>query len=159
MASAAASFRRDVVRTIARTSSTTGVAPDTLSADNVAFALAPRLNAAGRMSDPQVALDLLMTDDPARAEELSASLDELNRLRQAVKMGDIRFYPHNLVMELFLENGLLGLAALRPLPKPKAVWLQGLLLSIVVQWDTGATNDNDSSGTEGRAQRLVSCSA
>ena len=49
-----------------------GVTPDALSSDNVAFVLAPRLNAAGRMADPQIALDLLMTDDPARAEELSA---------------------------------------------------------------------------------------
>ena len=62
-----------------------GVTPDALSSDNVAFVLAPRLNAAGRMADPQIALDLLMTDDPARAEELSATLDELNRLRQAAE--------------------------------------------------------------------------
>jgi single-stranded-DNA-specific exonuclease len=62
-----------------------GVTPDALSSDNVAFVLAPRLNAAGRMADPQLALDLLMTDDPARAEELSAGLDELNRLRQAAE--------------------------------------------------------------------------
>ena len=62
-----------------------GVTPDALSSDNVAFVLAPRLNAAGRMADPQLALDLLMTDDPARAEELSAGLDELNRLRQATE--------------------------------------------------------------------------
>ena len=47
-----------------------GVTPDALSSDNVAFVLAPRLNAAGRMADPQLALDLLLTDDPARAEEL-----------------------------------------------------------------------------------------
>ena len=62
-----------------------GVTPDALSSDSVAFALAPRLNAAGRMADPQIALDLLMTDDPARAEELSAALDELNRVRQAAE--------------------------------------------------------------------------
>ena len=45
-----------------------GVTPDALSSDNIAFVLAPRLNAAGRMADPQMALDLLMTDDPARAD-------------------------------------------------------------------------------------------
>jgi len=62
-----------------------GVTPDSLSSDNVAFVLAPRLNAAGRMADPQLALDLLMTDDPVRAEQLSAALDELNRARQAAE--------------------------------------------------------------------------
>jgi len=62
-----------------------GVSPDSLSAESVAFSLAPRLNAAGRMADPQAALDLLTTDDPVRAEELSAALDELNRVRQAAE--------------------------------------------------------------------------
>ena len=62
-----------------------GTGAETLSADGVAYALAPRLNAAGRMADPQLSLDLLMTDDPARAEELSNALDECNRLRQRVE--------------------------------------------------------------------------
>lgn len=62
-----------------------GVTPDALSSDNVAFALAPRLNAAGRMADPQTALDLLMTDDPLRAEQLSATLDQLNKQRQSAE--------------------------------------------------------------------------
>ena len=62
-----------------------GVAPDALSSTAVAFALAPRLNAAGRMADPQLALDLLLTDDPVLAESLVRSLDELNRARQAAE--------------------------------------------------------------------------
>ena len=59
-----------------------------LTAESVAFALAPRLNAAGRMADPQIALDLLMTDDPAVAERLALALDECNRTRQQVE-GDL----------------------------------------------------------------------
>ncbi len=59
-----------------------------LEADSVAFALAPRLNAAGRMADPRLALDLLMTDDPIEAERLALALDECNRLRQQVE-GDL----------------------------------------------------------------------
>ncbi len=62
-----------------------GVSPDALSSEGVAFVLAPRLNAAGRMADPQVALDLLMTDDPVLAEQLAKTLDELNRTRQAAE--------------------------------------------------------------------------
>ncbi len=61
------------------------VSTATFSSDNVAFGLAPRLNAAGRMADPALALDLLLTDDPARAEDLARSLDELNRVRQATE--------------------------------------------------------------------------
>ncbi len=62
-----------------------GISPDEFSADSVAYGLAPRLNAAGRMSDPEVALRLLMTDDPHVAEELAVALDELNRMRQHIE--------------------------------------------------------------------------
>lgn len=61
------------------------VSPEGLTADTVAFALAPRLNAAGRMADPAISLDLLLTDDPVEAERLAGTLDELNRLRQATE--------------------------------------------------------------------------
>ena len=70
---------------IAALASVAGTSPDALSADGVAFSLAPRLNAAGRMADPQVSLDLLLTDDPHEAEKLAATLDEHNRSRQAVE--------------------------------------------------------------------------
>ncbi len=61
------------------------VSPVTFGSDTVAYSLAPRLNAAGRMADPQAALDLLLTDDPVAAESLARSLDEHNRLRQAAE--------------------------------------------------------------------------
>lgn len=59
-----------------------------LTAERIAFGLAPRLNAAGRMADPAIALELLTTDDPDRAAELAKMLDEHNRLRQAAE-GDL----------------------------------------------------------------------
>lgn len=59
-----------------------GVDRETITAERIAFGLAPRLNAAGRMADPALALELLVADDPGRAEELARSLDEHNRLRQ-----------------------------------------------------------------------------
>lgn len=62
-----------------------GIGLDALTAGAVAFGLAPRLNAAGRMADPQLALELLVADDPLRAEELARALDEHNRLRQTVE--------------------------------------------------------------------------
>jgi single-stranded-DNA-specific exonuclease len=51
-------------------------------AGQIGFALAPRLNAAGRMGDPSVALELLLTTDPGRARELAEILDRSNRVRQ-----------------------------------------------------------------------------
>jgi single-stranded-DNA-specific exonuclease len=54
----------------------------TITPRTVAFALAPRLNAAGRLDDPLIALQLLQTDDPDHAVSLAAKLEQLNRLRQ-----------------------------------------------------------------------------
>lgn len=51
----------------------------------VAFALAPRLNAAGRMGDARLAVDLLLADNYAEAWELAAQLNRGNQQRQKVE--------------------------------------------------------------------------
>jgi single-stranded-DNA-specific exonuclease len=61
------------------------VDPAAVDAIAVAFRLAPRINAAGRLGRPDVALALLLTDDPAEAERLAAELEDLNRERQSVE--------------------------------------------------------------------------
>jgi single-stranded-DNA-specific exonuclease len=53
--------------------------------DDVSFRLAPRLNAAGRLGEAQVALDLLLTTSTAEAERLGAELEDLNRERQRIQ--------------------------------------------------------------------------
>jgi single-stranded-DNA-specific exonuclease len=70
---------------VAALAAAAGTDLSSLTADGVAFALAPRMNAAGRMADPQVALDLLLTDDPTLAESLARALDELNRTRRSTE--------------------------------------------------------------------------
>lgn len=52
------------------------------SAQEVAFRIAPRVNAAGRMSTAKHVIELLLTDDPGRAAQLAQKLDELNAERQ-----------------------------------------------------------------------------
>jgi single-stranded-DNA-specific exonuclease len=59
--------------------------PSRLDSDDVAFALAPRLNAAGRLGQPQLAVELLVTDRPERARELSEYIDQLNASRQTLE--------------------------------------------------------------------------
>ncbi len=56
-----------------------------LSSTNIGFVLAPRINAAGRMGAADIAADLFLTADAARAEELARQLCELNRERQRVE--------------------------------------------------------------------------
>ncbi len=49
----------------------------------IGFGIAPRINAAGRMREATLAVDLLLSTDPARADALAAELCEINRARQA----------------------------------------------------------------------------
>ncbi|HUK18410.1 MAG TPA: single-stranded-DNA-specific exonuclease RecJ [Bryobacteraceae bacterium] len=55
------------------------------TARQVAFQIAPRLNAAGRMDKAQDAIELFLTSDPARARELAGRLDQRNTDRQQVE--------------------------------------------------------------------------
>ena len=56
-----------------------------ISAGEVAFRLAPRLNSAGRMEHAQKVIDLLTSSDLLRTREIAGQLDELNRERQRVE--------------------------------------------------------------------------
>ena len=51
------------------------------------FALGPRINAAGRLSDMSLGIECLLTDDPARAAQLAQQLDAINRERREVEAG------------------------------------------------------------------------
>ena len=53
-----------------------------VNARSVAFGLAPRLNAAGRMGNAELAFELLSTEDRARASIIARDLDEENRHRR-----------------------------------------------------------------------------
>lgn len=51
------------------------------------FALGPRINAAGRLSDMTLGIECLLTDDAARAGELAQMLDGINRERRDIESG------------------------------------------------------------------------
>jgi single-stranded-DNA-specific exonuclease len=59
--------------------------PATVDAGQIGFRLAPRINAAGRLGHPSVALELLLTEDTSEARALADRLEELNRDRQVVE--------------------------------------------------------------------------
>jgi single-stranded-DNA-specific exonuclease len=62
-----------------------GVDPARVDERSVAFALAPRLNAAGRLYRADAGLELLLTEDPARARAIARELDSANRERREVE--------------------------------------------------------------------------
>ena len=53
-----------------------------VTADDLAFRLGPRLNAAGRLGDAKLGVHLLLTPDPAKAAHIAGLLEEANRTRQ-----------------------------------------------------------------------------
>ena len=59
--------------------------PQTLTATSVGYTLAPRINAAGRMGQIDLAVELFLTEDSGKAKELACALCELNKARQAVE--------------------------------------------------------------------------
>jgi single-stranded-DNA-specific exonuclease len=62
-----------------------GLSGKAISAGDVAFRLAPRLNAAGRMENAQDVIDLFTLPDAARTREIAERLESLNRERQRVE--------------------------------------------------------------------------
>ncbi|MNM50345.1 Single-stranded-DNA-specific exonuclease RecJ [compost metagenome] len=56
-----------------------------LSASDIGFALGPRLNAAGRLEDMALGIELLLTEDATQAREIAALLEEINSERRAVQ--------------------------------------------------------------------------
>jgi len=60
------------------------------TAETIAFKLAPRLNAAGRLDDATKGVQLLTTESEAEAKRLAEELEQLNRARQRLEAGIMR---------------------------------------------------------------------
>jgi single-stranded-DNA-specific exonuclease len=67
------------------------------------FALGPRINAAGRLADMRLGIECLLTDDAARAAELAAQLDAINRERKGLE-GEMREQALEIAESLFDEG-------------------------------------------------------
>ncbi len=95
-----------------------------LESEDVAFILGPRINAAGRLGQAPLALELLLTEKPGRASELAAYIHNLNESRQTLErsmnraanaMIRERFDPDNdpvfVLAEYGWNPGVVGLVA------------------------------------------------
>ena len=82
-------IRRDPRPGIAALLAAAGVAASEVTLETVGFALAPRLNAAGRVGDAEEAAALLLTEDPAAAAVHAAALDAANLVRRDVSRASV----------------------------------------------------------------------
>ncbi|WP_447979631.1 single-stranded-DNA-specific exonuclease RecJ [Candidatus Nitrospira bockiana] len=111
--------RRCGIRALKRTAGVDGAC----DAGTVAFRLAPRINAAGRLAHADLGVRLLTTDSEAEAEALAAQLEALNRERQQVEeaimqeasaaVGDGGARPAIVVASRAWHLGVVGIVAAR----------------------------------------------
>jgi len=91
----------------------------TATAADLGFAVGPRINAAGRLTDMTVGIECLTTDDPARALELARQLDELNRERRAIEA--------DMQLDALAELGETDLGGRRTITLFNEGWHQGVV--------------------------------
>ena len=83
-----ARMRRGVLPTgMAALFQVAGREPSQAISQDMGFALGPRINAAGRLSDMRLGIECLRTDDPAQAMQLAQQLDAINRERRSIETG------------------------------------------------------------------------
>ncbi|MEY3463799.1 MAG: Single-stranded-DNA-specific exonuclease RecJ [Cyanobacteriota bacterium] len=102
-----------------------GLEDQPLDAQAVGFQLAPRINAVGRLGDPQLVVQLLTTDDPHESLELARACEALNRQRrdlcQAIEAEAMalleadgpRRSPFLLLAQSHWHHGVIGIVAAR----------------------------------------------
>jgi single-stranded-DNA-specific exonuclease len=93
--------------------------PRLAQASDLGFAIGPRINAAGRLTDMTVGIECLTTDDADRALELARQLDQLNRERRAIE-ADMQF-------DALAELGDAALDARRTITLFNENWHQGVV--------------------------------
>ena len=84
-----------------------GRSADRAAGFDFGFALGPRINAAGRLSDMTLGIECLTTDDPARALDLAQQLDAINRERRVVE-ADMRQQAELLLAPLLAQQAGAG---------------------------------------------------
>ncbi len=113
------SIRRGPRPAIAAILETAGIEASRVGAGEIAFQIAPRLNAAGRLASPETALDLLLCDDPQRCRARAAELEKLNLERRALLDRVVRDAEERVLNESGSGASLIALAS--------AEWHPGVL--------------------------------
>lgn len=83
-----------------------GLEPHQIDATSIAFRIAPRINAAGRLDDPTLGVRLLITEDSEEAAQIAQRLHELNSKRQSIEEGILKEAEAYILTDEPLMNGL-----------------------------------------------------
>lgn len=81
-----------------------GFSGRTVTAENISFAIAPRINAAGRMEDATAALRLLLSEDEEEARALACQLDQYNQARQKTEQEIVQDIVARIASDDTLKN-------------------------------------------------------
>ncbi|MGB9839946.1 single-stranded-DNA-specific exonuclease RecJ [Thermovenabulum sp.] len=76
-----------------------GCTSEKIDVEKISYLIAPRLNAAGRMADAAIAVELLITEDKERAKLLAKELDNHNKARQAIESKIFKEVEDNITKE------------------------------------------------------------
>jgi single-stranded-DNA-specific exonuclease len=115
-----------------------GIKNRDVTAETIAFQIAPRINATGRLADARLALDLLLCEEEGSALALAQSIDALNRERQRMTLeaqerareivDAAPETPLTLVGDAAFHQGIIGLVASRLVEafgRPAVVYQKG----------------------------------
>lgn len=80
--------------------------PANISAYHIGFVLGPCLNASGRLQTAELAVELLLCGDPARADEIAEELKELNDKRKAMTQENVEAAADQVEKELSRDKVL-----------------------------------------------------
>jgi single-stranded-DNA-specific exonuclease len=80
------------------------------SAMNCGFALGPRINASGRIAEPDMGVRLLLAQDQAVAKDIAVRLDDVNRQRQTVEAGILQIAMAQAQLQIDAGHNVIVLA-------------------------------------------------
>ena len=113
-------------------------------ASDLAFAVAPRINAAGRLEDMSIGIECLLCDDPTRARQLAATLGAINSERRE------------------LQSAMVDQAAAAVRDRMSAVGADGLAHGVVLfdpGWHQGVVGLVASKLKEALGRPVIACAA
>ncbi len=99
-----------------------GLPEGRITSEDISYRLAPRINAAGRMDNPDLSVNLLICKTSTKATEMAISLEDVNNerkkvaaeaLKKAILLGkeQVKLNPGALVLTESWQNGIVGIVA------------------------------------------------